>query len=264
MMNHDTGNVYRAQITPDVSLVLGNYTLNITAEDTLGYSTSFTKSVLLIIGYDINMNIASTPTTPGSEITISGNVRYDDGTHIPENEGILTLYNKTNVTVPITTNGDFTYNTIAPSGLGDYVIRLTINSNNGYSYIEETTGRVVNSVSTSSSNSARRASPRGTPKDSSESSKGETSSETSTSTEATTSSSQPSLTPSSSKEGDSNGEETGLSSRSTSPVGVGQASGIFNLEFLKANWWVLLLLVAAIASLAALAYYKKGEGENQP
>src|SRR3989338_7783992 len=255
-MQHTTGDEYTTLINPSVTLPLGTYNMTITATDVLGYENTLVTPVELIIGYDFDLKIIPATALPGEIISIEGRITYDNGSLIPERNATLTLYNGTRVVVVLSSTGDFAYLTVAPATLGRYTNTLVLASQNGYLYTEMVEGEVAtqnNPGGTGSGNSGgRRASgsssvgkSEGSSSTSSESSAAPSSSSESDS-KASSSSTESSSSSSPSQESGEEGENA-IRSGSTSPVGVGRASGIFNLAFLKSKWWVLLLLVATIA-----------------
>jgi hypothetical protein len=128
-----SGNRFTQDVATSSSSTLGNYTYTVYANDTLGYSSSESDVFLLVKGYVFTLSLNPSTATPGSTVTLTGNVVGDDNSNIPEGSLRLILPGET-VTLTIDANGDFSYTFTAPGSDGTYDISVEIDGNNGHTY----------------------------------------------------------------------------------------------------------------------------------
>ncbi|MBW2982505.1 hypothetical protein KY343_06505, partial [Candidatus Woesearchaeota archaeon] len=125
------GDIYSATIQTDVSYDLGDYTLEITAEDGFGNTNIVYDTFTLIQGYDIDMQLTPSTTKPGKKVTVSGTVELDDGNEAPEDIITLELPEETiNISIE---NGTFEYEFDAPDE-GEYIINAFVTSSEGFEH----------------------------------------------------------------------------------------------------------------------------------
>jgi len=142
------GNSYTGILNTDVNDALGNQSVNVIANDTLGFVSDETFVFTLVRGYDIELNLSKTSVEPGKEVIVSGAVSLDDGGSVPEDN--ITLYlPDSSVNVP-TDDLDYTFN--APSSEGIYTIRAVVVSADGFEH-EASVNLEVKRISAKSSSS---------------------------------------------------------------------------------------------------------------
>ncbi len=137
------GNIFSGNYATTISSLLGSYSLLVSAIDNIGNAAAAVSN--FIITYSYLLGLTSTgqvnPSDPANNITnnitISGNVTYDNGSSVPETSLILTVPdsagNYTNVTAGIS-NDQFTYAIASPQVSGSYVITAIITPSNGYTF----------------------------------------------------------------------------------------------------------------------------------
>lgn len=103
----NNGDLYSSVIQTDLSYPLGNYTVTIDANDTLGNTNQLVDTFELVQGYVLTLNLNKNSAIPGEEVIASGTVTLDDGGAVPENNLTLHLPDET-VEVAIV-NNSYTY-----------------------------------------------------------------------------------------------------------------------------------------------------------
>lgn len=150
-----TGTIYAGDITTDITYLLGNYSLNITAYDNLSNLGNLIDEFELIQGYVINLTLNPSSTTTGNNVIASGDVELDNGSEVPE-ENITLVLPSGNEIVNIT-NKTFTYTFAAPGIAGNYDINAIIISSEGFEH-KVTKELTVTAPAVTSSRSSNRKS----------------------------------------------------------------------------------------------------------
>lgn len=132
-----TNDNYVAQYQTSMDSTLGMYTITINANDSLGNPSNATEQFELIYSYAIILTLPSSVNV-NQQITASGNVKFDNGSLVPEQEITLILPSGS-VSVPIDNmTGDFNYTFNAPSSAGTYNVTAAITAQNNRTYSETT------------------------------------------------------------------------------------------------------------------------------
>jgi hypothetical protein len=107
---------------------LGTYTLLVRAVDTLDNSNSGEDTVLLTYKYVVMLDLSPSSTTPGSQVTASGTVLFDNGSYVPEESIDLLLPGNVTQQIALGDEGQFSYAFSAPSSDGTYDVMASITS----------------------------------------------------------------------------------------------------------------------------------------
>ncbi len=130
-----TNDNYVAQYPTSLNSTLGIYTITINANDSLGNPSNATEQFELIYSYIIILTLPSSVNV-NQPITASGNVKFDNGNLVPEQEITLILPSgSVNVLIDNMT-GDFNYTFNAPSSAGTYNVTASITAQNNRTYSE--------------------------------------------------------------------------------------------------------------------------------
>ena len=138
----NSGDFYSSNIVTDLTYPLGNYSITILANDTLGNNANYNDVFTLVQGYIISATLTPSNVDVGKEVIISGTVTLDDGQAVPEN--YTTLYlpeEKIDVNI---TNGTYTYTFNAPNSAGTYTVYAAVVSPEGFNHTASTQLTTVN------------------------------------------------------------------------------------------------------------------------
>jgi len=117
---------YTGQYETTENTMLGTYTVNVYAADTLNNSNTAEKQLLVTYKYVVTMELPAS-VTPGSQATVSGIVMFDNGSSVPESAiNLLLPGNVTQQTALV--NGSYSYTFSAPATDGSYDVTASITS----------------------------------------------------------------------------------------------------------------------------------------
>ncbi|MBW2966957.1 hypothetical protein KY362_00565 [Candidatus Woesearchaeota archaeon] len=119
------GDDYIAQIDTELDWDTGTYMLVVYAVDTLNNSNTAEQGFELMYRYFVALEVTPSTTAPGSEVTASGTVVYDDSTTVPEEAVTLLLPGNVSVDAGLE-NGEFSHAFTAPTEDGVYEITASI------------------------------------------------------------------------------------------------------------------------------------------
>lgn len=131
--------------------LIGPYQITIIASDKKGnINNTETTNFTIVPEYNFIASLNPATARPGRTVIISGTIKLDNGTGVPENKAAINIQGtETNITL---TNGTFSHTFSAPSSTGTYNIQVKVYANNGYTY--STTKRLtVSNPSTSQGSS---------------------------------------------------------------------------------------------------------------
>ncbi|MCH7658784.1 MAG: hypothetical protein IIB05_10760, partial [Bacteroidetes bacterium] len=147
----NSGDLYSSTIQTTLANALGNYTLTINANDTLGNDGTLADVFTLVQGYIVTLNLNPNSVTEGNNVDATGTVTLDDGSLAPESQ--LTLFlpsGSVNVTI---TNGTYSHSFIE-SNAGTYEITSSIVSSEGFNHTTSQSLTVNAKAGSSSSSSS--------------------------------------------------------------------------------------------------------------
>ncbi|MBW2965724.1 hypothetical protein KY342_01320 [Candidatus Woesearchaeota archaeon] len=156
----NNGDTYSGTIQTNINHSLEEYTLTITADDTLANSNTLYDRFTLIQGYIINLQLTPSPAEPGQQIIVSGTAVLDDNGQVPEDSITLELPDQT-VDTSID-NGTFEYTFDAPDQEGEYTITATIISSEGFEHQASSILQVELPIVASGQGSSHNPGPSGT------------------------------------------------------------------------------------------------------
>ncbi len=241
----NNGNTYTGEYPTTTSSPLGNYSLDITANDTNGYDSTAMDNFEVVNGYIITLDITS-PVTEGDQVTVSGTAQRDDEAPVDE---IIAVLPSGNRTLPVS-NGSYStvFNSPAP---GTYEIMAYLSANNR-TFSETKTLEVRARASSDGSSSSGGSSGGGRgkhstvamPLDVEEEEPEESQPQEIVGKHAT----EPKLEPSPAEPREDPNSAVNTSEQPGN--GIGRAGGFLNLENIK--WSSLLWVVLAILAVALL------------
>jgi hypothetical protein len=129
---HDSGDVYTGTLTLSSAVLLGEYVLELSADDTLGNSAVEDELFEVTYNYDIDFSFADDDVTKGASVSLTGTVYYDNGSDVPEDSVQLTLPGDDEVVDLV--DGEFTHSFNAPTSVGDYDVVASVSAENELTY----------------------------------------------------------------------------------------------------------------------------------
>lgn len=275
---HKSGDIYTGSYPTTIDSELGEYSLEIVANDTYGNGNSATGTFNVIHSYIVTLNVES-PVYTSEQVTVSGTAMRDDGEAIPGSEVSLRLPSS-NVTLDLN-NNSFSTNFNAPSARGTYTIKAWILI--GSREFNATDSLQVNARSSSGGShggSGGGSSGGGTPvmnltgdeagilenecdKDSDcgngkQCNNGRCVGQIE---EVVTENNDETLEPQPEPVVETAGNSGNLTQNENNGVGVGKASGFLSLS--KINWMNLLWIIIAIVAIVAVIKMLSGNGKDE-
>jgi hypothetical protein len=119
---------YTTLVETTLTSVLGTYTLLVRAVDTLDNSNTGEDSIILTYKYVVMLDLSPSSTTPGSQVTASGTVLFDNGSFVPEESIDLLLPGNVTQQIALGDEGQFSYAFAAPSQDGTYDVTAQLTS----------------------------------------------------------------------------------------------------------------------------------------
>jgi len=111
---------------------VGNYIVTVYAEDNLGNNNTGTGNLSVTYSYDISINLNPNPALSGEDVVITGSVRLDNGSLVPDDFITLVLPDTTIQAAIDSSTGAFTH--VVSYSAGQYDIRAEITPDNGITF----------------------------------------------------------------------------------------------------------------------------------
>ncbi len=246
------GDIYSNIMATTINSELGNYTIDVIAEDTLANLNTAQQDFMLTYKYTITLTLLPNPAKPSDLVTAEGDVLMDNGSLVPE--GTLQLQVAGNNATDVSINqssGHYIQILTAPSA-GDYDITASVTSqDNGVTYSATEVLEVKSPQSYSS-----HASSKGSGKKRQDSGEGDNGDSGFVKKPDEISK----IEDDEEESGHEDDERENLKKKPTkdSSSGIGSATGFFNN--LKADLWWLLVLLGIL--LASLYWYAKNDDDE--
>lgn len=254
-----SGDLYSGSLFVDVSHTLGNYTLNLWANDTNGFVSTLDIPFTLVKGFNLTLFLEDSY-KPNDLLTYELLVQADDGSNI-SGENVTLADAGANYTMTDSLNDSNmlsdSYQTSFYQGYMNLTARYEAN---GFAYTTTHTYANADPASSSGNNgfSSSGSSGRSAGAGDGPVNRGSGDSEGSGSTD-TSNTDSPDDNPNIITGGEPPAEVIETPSEPAEerqPLGTGQATGVFNLGSLSPLWWVLLALIALLLGLFIMSRYK--------
>ncbi len=251
------GSSYTFTLAPESTTELGQYSLIVHAEDSVGHGTSATVSYNVTYNYAIALNAVSA--APGADATLTGTVRMDNQSLAKETSITLVLPDGTTVLVPLNKQtGGFSYTVSAPAATGTYAVVARASSENGITYNGTSNLTVTSTPPPSSEPGSGRGTRR--PGASSPSAGSPASSTTGSGASISSASSAApasSASPSGSSSAPSSSASASAPASSDGATGIGRAGGFITAALLKYSKLIWTIIVVTLV-IGVLVYISRG------
>ena len=244
-----SGDVYTGAYTTDSGMTPGDYSVQVFATDMNDIDNSVSGTVVIVESYTINLNVPSS-VSPGNSMTVSGSVVKDDSS--PASGNVEIIYPGGLTDVVLDANGEFVYEITSPSSAGTYDIKVSYETDS-LVYSKTKSFEVVNPPAQQSSESTGWAPNWNNLED-----KGVV--EPPASEPAGEASASELIQPA---EPETPIIEEVPAEEPRTPIGAGQATGIFGLLGKTAKWWVIILTSIGLVAGSVYAFKKsKKKGDS--
>lgn len=251
------GSAYTFTLVPESTTELGQYTLIVHAEDSVGHGTTATAAYNVTYNYALTLNAVSA--AQGADVTLTGTVRMDNASLPKETSITLVLPDGASVVVPLNNQtGGFSYTIPAPATTGTYDVLARVSSENGITYNSTSTL----TVTFASPASSEPGSGRGTRR-SGDSSPGAGSPSAAAGTgavsgvSAASSASAPASAGTAPSSSPSSAVSASAPASSDGATGIGRAGGFITTALLKYSKLLWTVIVVALV-IGVLVYISRG------